>query len=66
MLTLGFMLLPLVLITSREAILSVPDDYRDASAALGVSKWQTIRSVVLPGDSGSHHGRDPRCRPHRR
>jgi len=48
MLTLGFMLLPLVLITSREAILSVPDDYRDASAALGVSKWQTIRSVVLP------------------
>jgi phosphate transport system permease protein len=48
MLTLGFMLLPLVLITSREAMLSVPDDYRDASAALGVSKWQTIRSVVLP------------------
>jgi phosphate transport system permease protein len=48
MLTLGFMLLPLVLITSREAMLSVPDEYRDASAALGVSKWQTIRSVVLP------------------
>jgi phosphate transport system permease protein len=48
MLTLGFMLLPLVMITSREAMLSVPDEYRDASAALGVSKWQTIRSVVLP------------------
>ena len=48
MLTLGFMLLPLVLITSREAMISVPDEYRDASAALGVSKWQTIRSVVLP------------------
>ena len=48
MLTLGFMLLPLVLITSREAILAVPDEYRNASAALGVSKWQTIRSVVLP------------------
>ncbi|TSD10040.1 phosphate ABC transporter permease PtsA [Haloglomus irregulare] len=48
MLTLGFMLLPLVLITSREAILAVPDEYRDASAALGVSKWQTIRSVVIP------------------
>jgi phosphate transport system permease protein len=47
-LTLGFMLLPLVLITSREAILAVPDEYRDASAALGVSKWQTIRSVVIP------------------
>ncbi|SFH03662.1 phosphate transport system permease protein [Halopelagius inordinatus] len=48
MLTLSFMLLPLVLITSREAMLSVPDEYRDASAALGVTKWQTIRSVVLP------------------
>jgi phosphate transport system permease protein len=47
-LVLGFMLLPLVLITSREALKSVPDEYRDASAALGVSQWQTIRSVVLP------------------
>jgi phosphate transport system permease protein len=48
MLTLGFMLLPLVLITSREAMIAVPDEYRDASAALGVSQWQTIKSVVLP------------------
>jgi len=48
MITLGFMLLPLVVITAREAMIAVPDEYRDASAALGVSKWQTIRSVVLP------------------
>jgi phosphate transport system permease protein len=48
MLVLGFMLLPLVLITSREAIKSVPDEYRDASAALGVNRWTTIRSVVIP------------------
>ncbi len=48
MLVLGFMLLPLVIITSREALLNVPDEYRDASAALGVSRWQTIKSVVLP------------------
>ncbi|WP_336036506.1 phosphate ABC transporter permease PstA [Halobacterium yunchengense] len=47
-LVLGFMLLPLVLITSREAMKSVPDEYRDASAALGVSKWDTVRSVVVP------------------
>jgi phosphate transport system permease protein len=47
-LVLGFMLLPLVVITSREALKSVPDAYRDASAALGVSKWETIKSVVLP------------------
>jgi phosphate transport system permease protein len=48
MLVLGFMLLPLVVITSRESIKAVPDEYRDASAALGVTKWQTVRSVVLP------------------
>jgi phosphate transport system permease protein len=48
MLVLGFMLLPLVIITSREAIKAVPGEYRDASAALGVSEWQTIRGVVLP------------------
>ncbi|RYJ15193.1 phosphate ABC transporter permease PstA [Halogeometricum borinquense] len=48
MLVLGFMMLPLVVITSREALKSVPDDYRDASAALGVGKWETIKSVVLP------------------
>lgn len=47
-LVLGFMLLPLVLITSREALLNVPDEYRDSSAALGVSQWETIKSVVLP------------------
>jgi len=47
-LVLSFMLLPLVLITSRESMKAVPDEYRDASAALGVSQWQTIRSVVLP------------------
>ncbi|MUV57307.1 phosphate ABC transporter permease PstA [Halogeometricum sp. CBA1124] len=48
MLVLGFMMLPLVVITSREALISVPDEYRDASAALGVGKWETIKSVVLP------------------
>jgi len=47
-LVLGFMLLPLVVITSREALKAVPDEYRDASAALGVGKWETIRSVVVP------------------
>ncbi len=48
MIVLSFMLLPLVVITSRESIKSVPDEYRDASIALGVSKWETIKSVVVP------------------
>jgi phosphate transport system permease protein len=47
-LVLGFMFLPLVVITSREALKNVPDEYRDASAALGVGKWETVKSVVLP------------------
>lgn len=47
-LVLGFMLLPLVVITSREALKGVSDEYRDASAALGVGKWETVKSVVLP------------------
>jgi len=47
-LVLGFMLLPLVVITSYESIAAVPDEYRDASAALGVTQWQTIKSAVLP------------------
>ncbi|MFB6268482.1 MAG: phosphate ABC transporter permease PstA [Halobacterium sp.] len=45
---LGFMLLPLVVITSYESFKAVPDEYRDASAALGVTQWQTIKSAVLP------------------
>ena len=33
---------------SEQAFLAVPQDYRDGSYALGASKWQTIRRVVLP------------------
>lgn len=47
-LVLGCMLLPLVVITSRESLKSVSDEFRDASAALGVSKWETVKSVVIP------------------
>jgi phosphate transport system permease protein len=34
--------------TSREAILAVPREYREGSLAIGATKWQTIRHVVLP------------------
>jgi len=46
-LALGFMILPWTVRASEEAIKTVPDAYREASLALGVSKWRTIRSVVL-------------------
>ena len=47
-LTLGIMILPLIITTSREAMESVPFSFREVSRSLGASKWQTIRYVVLP------------------
>ncbi|MFH2138755.1 MAG: phosphate ABC transporter permease PstA [Candidatus Omnitrophota bacterium] len=47
-LTLGIMILPVIITTSREALESVPDSFREVSLSLGASKWQTIRHIVLP------------------
>ncbi|BAZ09970.1 phosphate transport system permease protein 2 [Calothrix sp. NIES-4071] len=47
-LTLSLESLPVIIVTAREAIRSVPDSLRNASYGLGVTKWQTIRSHVLP------------------
>ena len=47
-LTLSIMILPTVIRTSEEAILSVPKSYRDVSYSLGANKWQTITRVVFP------------------
>src|SRR4030065_2306662 len=38
----------MVITTSREAILAVPREYREGSLAIGVTRWQTIRHIVLP------------------
>lgn len=47
-LTLGIMILPIIITTSREALESVPYSFREVSLSLGASKWQTIRHIVLP------------------
>ncbi|MFN0099923.1 MAG: phosphate ABC transporter permease PstA [Gemmatimonadaceae bacterium] len=47
-LTLGVMILPTVIRTSEEALRAVPRDYRHVAQSLGASKWDAIRSVVLP------------------
>lgn len=47
-LTLALLILPVIIRASEEALLTVPNEYRESSLALGVSKWQTIRYVVLP------------------
>ncbi|MGD9116119.1 MAG: phosphate ABC transporter permease PstA [Dehalococcoidia bacterium] len=47
-LTLACLVLPTIIRTTEEAIKTVPRDYREGSLALGATKWQTIKSVVLP------------------
>jgi phosphate transport system permease protein len=47
-LTLGLVVLPVVIVASREALAAVPNSLRLAAYAVGASRWQTIRSHVLP------------------
>lgn len=47
-LTLSLLVLPIVIIASREAIRAVPNSIRDGSYALGATKWQTVWRQVLP------------------
>ncbi len=47
-LTLSLLIIPVIIRSTQEALIAVPNEYRDSSLALGVSKWQTIRHVVLP------------------
>jgi len=47
-LTLGFVILPVIIGAAEEALRAVPQTYREASLALGATKWQTIYRVVLP------------------
>jgi len=48
-LTMALLTLPVVIVSVEEAINSVPKDMRAASLALGATKWQTIKNVVIPG-----------------
>ncbi|HBT20257.1 MAG TPA: phosphate ABC transporter permease PtsA [Peptococcaceae bacterium] len=47
-LTLGLLILPIIISTAEEALRSVPEDFRHASLALGATRWQTVRYIVLP------------------
>ena len=51
-LTLSLLILPIVIVATREAIKAVPSSVKDASYALGASKWQTIWHQILPASSG--------------
>jgi phosphate transport system permease protein len=47
-LTMALLTLPVVIVSVEEAVKAVPQDIRAASLALGATKWQTIRRVVIP------------------
>jgi phosphate transport system permease protein len=51
-LTLAMLILPMVIIATREAIRSVPPQIREAAYALGATKWQTVRDHVVPYSMG--------------
>jgi phosphate transport system permease protein len=46
--TLACLVLPTIIVTTEEALTAVPQSHRDASLALGATKWETIWRVVLP------------------
>lgn len=47
-LTMALLVLPVIIVASQESIRTVPRELRDASYAMGATKWQTIVRVVLP------------------
>ena len=51
-LTLSLLILPIIIVATREAIKAVPSSIKDASYALGASKWQTIWHQILPASGG--------------
>jgi phosphate transport system permease protein len=52
-LTLSLLILPVVIVTTREAIRAIPNSIREASYAVGASKWQTTWDHILPYSAGS-------------
>ncbi len=49
--TLGLLILPIVIVATREAIRSIPQHIREGSYALGATQWQTVKDHILPYSS---------------
>ena len=47
-LTMSLLILPVIIVTAREALKTVPSGVRQAALGLGATKWQTVRAHVLP------------------
>jgi phosphate transport system permease protein len=50
-LTLALLILPVVIVATREAIRSIPQSIREGSYAVGATRWQTVRHHILPYSS---------------
>ncbi len=50
-LTLGLLILPIVIVATRESIRSIPQHIREGSYGLGATRWQTVRDHILPYSS---------------
>lgn len=48
-LTMSLLTLPVIIVSVEEALKTIPRELREASLALGATKWQTIKKVVFPG-----------------
>jgi phosphate transport system permease protein len=51
-LTLALLILPIIIVSTREAIKAVPNSLREASYGMGATKWQTTSRVVIPSAMG--------------
>lgn len=52
-LTLSLLIIPVIIVTTRESIKAVPKTIKEAAYAMGATKWQTIKMQLLPAASGS-------------
>ena len=51
-LTLALLIMPVIIVATREAIKAVPDSLREASYGMGATRWQTVSRVVIPASLG--------------
>ena len=48
-LTLALLTVPVVIVATEESLSSIPGEWREGSLALGATKWETLRKIVIPG-----------------
>lgn len=51
-LTLALLIMPVIIVSTREAIKAVPDSLREAAYGMGATRWQTVSRVILPASFG--------------